>query len=264
MVTATLSRQTVVSLQAGGSLIFHPKARTVFRLTLASVIEPRRRYVSMPKPLLNLCDIGIVRKVWCRSLRSPQRAGAASLRARSNERNAARYDQARKSSSATTRIVSGNPDGARKRWMATMFTMTGASRVNASGTKRPVRSAAPVIVYVPKSSGKKYPLATSPAMNSGAAPFIVGSGNQCKNPFRPKTKKTRPRRTRVTMTALDLMVKKMLPAAADHLLHAAAVSHTKSSYRLGAWPISEVSVATSALLGAKPRSSYPWNISRSH
>jgi hypothetical protein len=30
-----------VSLQGGGSLIFHPKARTVFRLTLASVIEPR-------------------------------------------------------------------------------------------------------------------------------------------------------------------------------------------------------------------------------
>jgi hypothetical protein len=28
------------SLQAGDSLIFHPKARTVFRLTLASVIEP--------------------------------------------------------------------------------------------------------------------------------------------------------------------------------------------------------------------------------
>src|SRR5258708_26066023 len=143
MVTATLSRQTVVSLQAGGSLIFHPKARTVFRLTLASVIEPRRRYVSMPKPLLNLCDIGIVRKVWCRSLRSPQRAGAASLRARSNERNSTRYGQAMKSSSATTRIVSGNPDGARKRWTATMFTMTGASTVNASGTKRPVRSAAP-------------------------------------------------------------------------------------------------------------------------
>jgi len=53
------------------------------------------------------------------------------------------------------------------------------------------------------------------------------------------------------MTALDLMVKKMLPAAADHLLHSAAVSRTKSSYRLGAWPISEVSVATSALLGTK-------------
>src|SRR5258707_15724963 len=35
--------------------------------------------------------------------------------------------------------------------------------------------------------------------------------------------KTRPRRTRATMTALDLMVKKRLPAAADHLLHAAAV-----------------------------------------
>jgi hypothetical protein len=49
------------------------------------------------------------------------------------------------------------------------------------------------------------------------------------------------------------MVKKMLPAAADHLLHSAAVSRTKSSYRLGAWPISEVSVATSVLLGAKPR-----------
>jgi hypothetical protein len=58
MVTATLSRQTVVSLQGGGSsLIFHPKARTVFRLTLAPVIEPRRRYDSMPKPLLNLGDI---------------------------------------------------------------------------------------------------------------------------------------------------------------------------------------------------------------
>ena len=57
-------------------------------------------------------------------------------------------------------------------------------------------------------------------------------------------------------------IKKMLPASADHLPHSAAVSRTKSSYRLGAWPISEVSVATSALLGAKPRSSYPWNISR--
>jgi hypothetical protein len=108
----------------------------------------------------------------------PQRAG--SLRARSNERNAARYDQARKSSSATTRIVSGNPDGARKRWTATMFTMTGASTVNASGTKRPVRSATAVIAYVPKSSGKKYPLATSPPMNSAAASLIVGSGNQLK------------------------------------------------------------------------------------
>jgi hypothetical protein len=48
------------------------------------------------------------------------------------------------------------------------------------------------------------------------------------------------------ITALDLMVKKMLPAAADHLLHSAAASRTESSYRLGAWPISEVSVATSA------------------
>jgi hypothetical protein len=38
------------------------------------------------------------------------------------------------------------------------------------------------------------------------------------------------------ITALDLMVKKMLPAAADHLLHSAAASRTKSSYRLGAWP----------------------------
>ena len=72
MVTATLSRQTVVSLQGGGSLIFHPKARTVFRLTLAPVIEPRRRYVSMPKPLLNLGDIGIVgESVRCRC--GPQR-----------------------------------------------------------------------------------------------------------------------------------------------------------------------------------------------
>jgi len=114
----------------------------------------------------------------------------------------------------------------------------------------------------PKKQREEVPLATSPPMNSAAAPFIVGSGNQCKNPFRPKTKKTRPKRTRATKTALDLMVKKMLPAAADHLLHSAAVSRTKSSYRLGAWPISEVSVATSALLGAKPRSSYPWNISR--
>jgi hypothetical protein len=46
-------------------------------------------------------------------------------------------------------------------------------------------------------------------MNSAAAPFIVGSGNQRKNPFRQKTKKTMPRRTRATMTALDLVVKKM-------------------------------------------------------
>ena len=46
------------------------------------------------------------------------------------------------------------------------------------------------------------------------------------------------------------------------LLHSAAVSRTKSSYRLGAWPISEVSAATSALPGAQPRSWYPWNISR--
>src|SRR5258708_38910017 len=60
MVTATLSWQTVVSSQGRGALIFHPKARTVLRLTLAPVIEPRCRYVSMPKPLLNLCDIGIV------------------------------------------------------------------------------------------------------------------------------------------------------------------------------------------------------------
>jgi hypothetical protein len=40
----------------------------------------------------------------------------------------------------------------------------------------------------------------------------------------------------------------MLPAAADHLLQSAAVSRTKSWYRLGAWPISEVSVATSAVV----------------
>jgi len=50
---------------------------------------------------------------------------------------------------------------------------------------------------------------------------------------------------------------KTLPGAAGCLLHSAAVSRTKSSYRLGAWPISEVRVATSALLGAKPRSWYP-------
>jgi hypothetical protein len=47
-----------------------------------------------------------------------------------------------------------------------------------------------VIVYVPKSSGKKYLPATTPPMNSAAAAsFIVGSGNQRKNPFRPKTKR---------------------------------------------------------------------------
>src|SRR5260370_16417644 len=39
--------------------------------------------------------------------------------------------------------VSGNPDGARKRWTATMFTMTGASTVNPSGTKRPLKHPAP-------------------------------------------------------------------------------------------------------------------------
>ena len=60
---------------------------------------------------------------------------------RAQQRNAARYAQARNSSSATTRIVSGNPDGARKRWTTTMLTL--ASTVNASGTKRPVRSAEP-------------------------------------------------------------------------------------------------------------------------
>jgi hypothetical protein len=70
--TVTLRRQTVVSLQGGGSLIFHPKGRTVFRLTLAPIIEPRCRYVSMPKPLLNLGDIGIVgESVRCRC--GPQR-----------------------------------------------------------------------------------------------------------------------------------------------------------------------------------------------
>jgi hypothetical protein len=66
------SLQTLVSLQGGGFLVFHPKARTVFRLTLAPVIEPRGPYVSMPKPLLNLGDIGIMgESVRCRC--GPQR-----------------------------------------------------------------------------------------------------------------------------------------------------------------------------------------------
>jgi hypothetical protein len=61
------SLQTVVSLQGGGVLIFHPKPRTVLRLTLAPVIEPRGRYVRMLKPPLNLGDIGIAREsVRCR------------------------------------------------------------------------------------------------------------------------------------------------------------------------------------------------------
>jgi hypothetical protein len=61
------SLQTLVSLQGGGFLIFHPKARTVFRLTLAPVIEARGRYVRMLRPPLNLGDIGIAgESVRCR------------------------------------------------------------------------------------------------------------------------------------------------------------------------------------------------------
>jgi Pentapeptide repeats (8 copies) len=44
-----------------GAIIFHPKSRTVFGLALAPVIQARRGYVSVPQPLLNLGNIGIVR-----------------------------------------------------------------------------------------------------------------------------------------------------------------------------------------------------------
>ena len=42
-------------------LIFHPKSRTVFWLALAPVIQACRGYVSVPQPLLNLGNIGIMR-----------------------------------------------------------------------------------------------------------------------------------------------------------------------------------------------------------
>jgi hypothetical protein len=42
------------------SLNISPEGRTVFRFILAPVIEPRRRYVGMPKPLLNLGVVAAV------------------------------------------------------------------------------------------------------------------------------------------------------------------------------------------------------------
>src|SRR6202011_2476683 len=46
-------------------LIFHSKSRTVFGLALASVIQACRGYVSVPQPLLDLGNIGIMRKSVC-------------------------------------------------------------------------------------------------------------------------------------------------------------------------------------------------------
>src|SRR6202011_6240676 len=46
-------------------LIFHSKSRTVFGLALASVIQACRGYVSVPQPLLDLGNIGIMRQSVC-------------------------------------------------------------------------------------------------------------------------------------------------------------------------------------------------------
>ena len=48
------------------------------------------------------------------------------------------------------------------------------------------------------------------------------------------------------LEAFEEQIRRCLPFSYDQV-HSAAVSRTKSSYRLGAWPISEVSVATSAI-----------------
>jgi hypothetical protein len=42
-------------------LVFHLKRRTLLRPTLPAIIEPCRRNVGMPQPLLDLGDVRVVR-----------------------------------------------------------------------------------------------------------------------------------------------------------------------------------------------------------
>src|ERR1700722_10266832 len=76
----------------------------------------------------------------------PAPAGAGSVSgatlAASIDRYALRYDQARKSSIPSNTSGMASPDGARKRWNATMFTITGARTARARGTKRPASRSA--------------------------------------------------------------------------------------------------------------------------
>jgi hypothetical protein len=74
--------------------------------------------------------------------------------------------------------------------------MIGDSKISANGTNRFVSNKKPQVTSVALSNGKKYPVDIKPFVNGTMPSAGGGVGMKFRNPLRPNTKKTSPRKTR--------------------------------------------------------------------